>query len=466
MVELEFLGAARTVTGSKILLTHENTRILIDCGLYQGRKELRLRNWEPLPINIDEISHIILTHAHIDHSGFLPRIYSGGYRKKILSTHITREVACVLLKDSGRLQEEEARYANKKGFSKHKLALPLYTEEDASRTLNFLKGFNYEENIDLNENISFKFIEAGHILGSAMISMEVKDKNKLIKIVFTGDMGREKAPIIKAPAVVDSADYLVLESTYGNKLHGKMPVEEELAEAIKEALKRKGVIIIPSFAVERTQELLYILEILKVKNIIPSIPVYIDSPMAVDITRIFRRHPEIYDEEALNFEKTIIASIERKEICFSEKVEESKALNEIKGGAIIISGSGMATGGRVLHHLRQRLPDERNTVFIVGYQAEGTRGKRLLNGELEIKIFGEYVPVRAKIRQIQGFSGHADYSEILQWLRNFKKLPQKIFLVHGEPDAMTFLSGKIKEEFNSDVYIPQYMEKITLNSQM
>lgn len=452
------------MTGSKFFLSDQNSGVLIDCGLYQGLKELRLRNWQPLPIDISKITCVVLTHAHIDHSGFLPKICSQGYNNKIYSTNITKEISEILLKDSAYLQEEEARFANKYGFSKHSPALPLYTLQDAEKALKLFRGFNYEEKINISNDLTFKFLDAGHIFGSAMISFTVCNSAGKMKIIFSGDIGRISSPLLKDPAVVSEADYLILESTYGNRLHEKVSVEEELSEAINDTLKRRGVVVIPAFAVERTQSILYSLLSMRRKKLIPFIPIYVDSPMAVSITKIFYSHPEICDKDDFEIIKTGIDPFKSKEIYFIEKTKDSKELNDIRKSAIIISASGMATGGRILHHLKRRLPDEKNTVLLVGYQAEGTRGRRLADGEREIKIHGEYVQVRAKIKLIHGFSGHADYAEIIQWLKKFKKLPKKIFLVHGELEAMKFLSSKINEELKVETYIPEYLEKVILQS--
>lgn len=462
MPKISFLGAARTVTGSKHLLSARNHRVLIDCGLYQGMKKLRLMNWDRLPFEASAIDSIVITHAHIDHTGFLPRLVKGGYRGRIIATPPTCDILKILLPDSARLQEEEARYANKKGSSRHAPALPLYTEEDAKATLGHLKPLPLEETLTLAEGIGIRFREAGHILGSAMVEATVDENGSPMKIVFSGDLGRPGTPILKDPAMIEDADFLVLESTYGDRLHTDKDRKDALAQVVRESLKSGGTLLIPAFAVERTQEILYILRVLKDSRDIPNAPVYIDSPMALGVTKVFSKYRESYDEEARKLTEMGAELWGAENVNFCESVEESKALNSHKGPMIIISASGMATGGRILHHLAQRLPDKRCTVLLVGYQAVGTRGNQLQGGADSIKIFGEHVPVKARIASLDGFSSHADYSEILSWLGNFRKGPHKVFLVHGEPESQSALRARILEKYGWTVEIPGFKEEFSL----
>ncbi len=464
MITLAFLGAARTVTGSRFLIDANGLNILIDCGLFQGLKELRKRNWEKMIIPASKIDYIILTHAHIDHSGYIPRLVKQGFSGKILTTKITKDLCEILLKDSGYLQEEEARYANKKGYSKHHPALPLYTVEDAEKSMEFFETIERNRFYFLSNGIKFRLRNAGHILGSSIIEMWIPDGDEVIKIVFSGDLGRMKTPILKDPDYIRDAQYLVLESTYGDRLHSPLDPKEELIPLIREVVRNRSVLLIPAFAVERTQEVIYHLRSLIRSGQIPPIPIFIDSPMAIKVTELFEAHREIYDEEARNILDREGHSIFRAEnIFFTPTQEESKSLNDRRGPMIIISASGMATGGRILHHLKTRLPDPKNIVLMVGYQAVGTRGRLLLDGATEVKIHGNYIPVRAKISQITSFSAHADYSEILKWLRGInKRTPKKVFLVHGEDGALSSLAEKIEERYGWECIIPDYLWAVKL----
>ena len=393
MTSLSFLGAARTVTGSRHLVMHKDMRILIDCGLFQGLKELRRKNWDPFIMPAGEIDYIILTHAHIDHSGFIPRLVNQGFRGKILSTEITKELCGIMLKDSAYLQEEEAKYANKKGFSKHKPALPLYKVEDAVRSMQYFRAIERNEFIELSPDIKFRFRNAGHILGSSIVEMWIQQNSGRIKIVFSGDLGRMNTPILQDPDYIREADYLVMESTYGDRLHPAENPAAQLAPLVKEVYKNRSCLLVPAFAVERTQEVIYHLRRLLKKNEIPDIPVYIDSPMAIEVTKLFENHHEIYDKEAAQFLYEDGKSLFRApNIHLVSSQEESKSLNDRRGPMIIISASGMATGGRILHHLKERLPDPKNTVLMVGYQAAGTRGRSLLDGAKTCLLYASPSP--------------------------------------------------------------------------
>jgi metallo-beta-lactamase family protein len=463
MATITFMGADATVTGSKHLLSTENYRLLIDCGLYQGLKELRLKNWDPLPVPERSINAIALTHAHIDHTGYLPRIVKSGYTGKIYGTPPTCDLVSIMLPDSGRLQEEEAKFANKKGTSRHSPAMPLYSEQDARAVLPMLSPVPYDESLHLAPGIDITCRPAGHILGSSMIEAMIQDENGKLKVVFSGDLGRLHTPMLTDPSIIREADYLVLESTYGDRLHSPVDRKESLGKVVIEALKRGGILLIPAFAVERTQELIYILNLLKISRDIPDVPIYIDSPMAVSVSRLFSKYRDIFDEEASALLKSGTDILDSAHINYCETVDQSKELNLQNRPMIILSASGMATGGRILHHLRHRLPDPRNTVLLVGYQAIGTRGRSLQEGAKEIRIFGENVPVKAHIASIDGFSSHADYNEILDWLGNFTKAPRKIFLVHGEPAAQQNLSSLISQKLGWVVEIPEYIHTATLD---
>ncbi len=460
-IALQFLGAARTVTGSKFLLNCGADQILLDCGLFQGLKELRLRNWTSLPIDFKTLRAIVLTHAHIDHSGYLPRLVKQGFRGSVYATPATCDLLKVLLPDAAHLQEEEAGYANRKGYSKHKPALPLYTVEDAYRTLELLRPVGYAREVALGEKISFSFFRTAHILGSAAIRITTETGREKRYLVDSGDLGRYGRPILRDPDRVEEADWLLVESTYGDRVHPENP-EAELAKVINEVVDEKGCLIIPSFAVGRTQELIYIIRQLEDQGKIPSIPVHLDSPMAIDATEIYCAHPEEHNLDMKLLMDKKLCPLCCKQFHIHRTMEESKGINGLSGPIIIISASGMLTGGRVLHHLRLRLPDPKTAVLFVGFQAEGTRGRALQDGKKEIKMFGEMVPVRAKIKTIDGFSAHADQKEILLWLTNFKKTPQRTFVIHGEISASFTLSDLIKEKFRWNAEVPKDSQTVIL----
>lgn len=451
-MEIQFLGATETVTGSKYLLHFQGKKILIDCGLFQGLKELRLRNWAPLPIASKEIDAVILTHAHLDHSGYLPLLIKNGFQGKIYSTHGTFDLCKILLPDSGYLQEEEARYANKRGFSKHKPALPLYTEKDAQNALNSFHSLEFKEEYALADGLRFCFYPAGHILGAAFIQVKFGNRS----LLFTGDLGRPNDLLMNPPAVVQLTDYLVVESTYGNRLHDQADVKGALAQMIQRAVSRQGVIVVPAFAVGRAQTLLYLIHLLKLEKKIPDVPVFLNSPMATDATHLYCRYRS---EHRLNPDQCMAMCNVAK---FVHTVEESKALNGKKGPMILISASGMATGGRVLHHLKAFAPDSKNMILLAGFQAAGTRGAALRDGAKSIKIHGEMIPVNAEVVSLDSLSAHADYSEILGWLKNFKNPPKTTFITHGEPVAAQALKGHLEKELKWSCTTPQYLQKVEL----
>ncbi len=459
MTTLQFLGAAGTVTGSKFLLETNGTRTMIDCGLFQGLKELRLRNWGTLAVNPSSIASVLLTHAHIDHSGYLPRLVRDGFRGRVYATNATGDLLKIMLPDSARLQEEDADYANRKGFSRHRPALPLYTEQDANAAIKLIQKIKYEQTVKLNKFISARFLPAGHILGSSFIELHINAPNsKPIKLVFSGDLGRYDEPILNDPSPETEADYLLVESTYGDRIHERIDPKDRLAEIINTTAQRGGKVIIPAFAVGRTQLLVYYLRELEDEGRIPTLPVAVDSPMGVEATRLYTRHREEHDidmQRMVNLQRNPLAT---RNFTLVQGRGGSKSLNNLQGPGVIISASGMATGGRVLHHLAQWLPDPASSVIFAGYQALGTRGRRLQDGETEIRIHGQMVPVRAHIESITSLSAHADATEIMRWLSGFKRPPRKTFVVHGERDSSAALRNRIINELGWDVVIPTHEE--------
>jgi metallo-beta-lactamase family protein len=453
-MELTFLGATGTVTGSKYLLKSGTKHILIDCGLFQGLKQLRLKNWSKLPINPAKIDAVVLTHAHIDHSGYLPLLVKNGFSGKVYCSEGTADLCKIMLPDSAHLQEEEAEYANRRGFSKHHPALPLYTKEDAENALALLTPVSFEQDVDLGDGLTLRLSPSGHILGSAFVRIH----NQKTSVLFSGDIGRENDILMKPPVRIKQADYLLVESTYGNRLHQNDDPKIKLAAIINKTVKRKGVVVIPVFAVGRAQELLYYIHLLKTSGAIAEdIPVYLNSPMAVDATEIFNLY---HGEHRLSADQCRALFHTAHMV---NSIEQSKALNEAKGPMIILSASGMASGGRVVHHLKAFAPKPNNTILVVGFQAAGTRGAAMLDGAESIKIHGEYIPVRASVELISNLSAHADYSEILDWLGGFETPPKKTFIVHGEPVAADSMRRHIEEKLHWQVEVPEYLETVTLD---
>jgi len=452
-MELTFLGATGTVTGSKYLLKSGDRQILIDCGLFQGLKQLRLRNWAKLPVNPAKIDAVVLTHAHIDHSGYLPVLVKNGFSGKVYCSEGTADLCKIMLPDSAHLQEEEAEYANRRGFSKHHPALPLYTKEDAENALSLLTPIHFEQEVDLGDGLTLRLSPNGHILGSAFVRIH----NKKTSVLFSGDIGRANDILMRPPVRIKQADYLLIESTYGNRLHQNDDPKVKLAAIINKTVKRKGVVVIPVFAVGRAQELLYYIHLLKTSGeIAADTPVYLNSPMAVDATEIFNLY---HDEHRLSADQCS-ALFSTAHVVNS--IEQSKALNEAKGPMIILSASGMASGGRVVHHLKAFATNANNTILFVGFQAAGTRGAAMLDGAESIKIHGEYIPVRAHVELISNLSAHADYSEILDWLAGFESAPKKTFIVHGEPVAADAMRRHIEEKLHWQVVVPEYLQTVEL----
>jgi metallo-beta-lactamase family protein len=466
MATLTFLGAAGTVTGSRYLLEAGVQRLLVDCGLFQGPKDLRLRNWGPFPVEPSSIRWLVLTHAHLDHTGYIPRFVKAGFHGEIRATSGTVDLAHLLLPDSGHLQEEDAAFANKKRFSKHTPALPLYTYDDAVASLQRFNPVNGDESnaIRLSDHFSFRYFPAGHILGARSILVEVRENGLVRRVLFSGDVGRERQLLIRPPKVPDvDGEYIMLcESTYGDRLHPADDFRARLASIVETTAARGGTVVIPAFAVGRTQELLYIFRELIEQQRLAPLPIHVDSPMAIDTTDIYRRHHEDYNLEMSKLEKARVKAFAPAGVHFDCSVSESKALNDAREPMVIISASGMATGGRVLHHLARCLPDPRNTVLFEGFQAPGTRGQILQSGARAIKIHGEIVPVRAHIESMENLSGHADYGELLRWLGSFPLAPRKVWLVHGEPGAARSLQEKITGQLHWDAGVAQHLQKITL----
>lgn len=445
MKRITFLGAAGTVTGSKYLVETGRARLLIDCGLFQGVKALRERNWTPLPIDPSSLDAVILTHAHIDHTGYLPKLCKEGFRGRVHCTSGSRDLLRILLPDSEYLQEESARHANRGGYSRHRPALPLYTRDDAEASLGFLDAKDFGGDFEPAEGVSARFTRAGHILGSACLTLRTQTQ----RVSFSGDVGRPIDPIMRPPDRLPATDTLVVESTYGDRRHPREAISDVLARLVRETADRGGTILVPAFAVGRAQHLLHLVAELRQSGRIPELPVYLDSPMAIDATQIFCHHT---DDHRLTEEQChALCQVAQ----YTRTPDESKDIDRRSGPMIVISASGMATGGRILHHLRRFLPDERSTVLIVGFQAAGTRGRSLVDGEDELKIHGQYVPVRARVVQVQGLSAHADHAELIDWLRQSDPAPRRVFVTHGEPAAADALRRRRRDHLSWKAVVPE-----------
>lgn len=476
MSYIQFLGAAGTVTGSKHLISNSHDsaeqptadafQFLVDCGLFQGQKEWRLKNWTDLPVPARQISAVILTHAHLDHCGWIPRLYKEGFTGTIYATPATVDLCGIILPDSGYLQEEDAAFHNKQKSSKHAPAMPLYTMEEAQQCLSHFRATPFGETVQLAEGISFRFVRSAHILGAAMAEITLATNGTQRTLLFTGDIGRVRNNAIAPGKVVhsgptegESPDVLVMESTYGNRHHPHEDVLPEMAALINATVKRGGSVVVPAFAVERTQKFLFLLKDLMEQKLIPRVPVYADSPMGIHAVQIFLKHSEEFSPETKELIARHGTPLQWPGFHFASTAQESKRINESHFPSIIVSSNGMCMGGRIQHHLIQRLPDPRNLIMFIGYQAVGTRGRQIKEGAHEVKIFGEIVPVRAQVAALEQFSDHADVDELLEWLRTFTKTPQSTHIVHGEPDSAEALRQTIVAQLGWQVDKAQYMQK-------
>lgn len=476
MAYIQFLGAAGTVTGSKHLLNisgdvtgKTGVQVLIDCGLFQGKKEWRERNWQDVPLSVKEIECLILTHAHLDHCGWIPRLVKQGFRGPVYATPSTIDLCGIILPDSGHLQEEDAEFHNKLKTSKHDPALPLYTMEEALECLQYFKPVDFGIRKNVATGVSFRFVHAAHILGSSMAEVTIDSVGgpRPMRLLFTGDIGRVRdqhiAPgkvVYSGPEAGESADIVVMESTYGNRSHPKEDPRPALAELIRKTVARGGSVVVPAFAVERTQKFLFMLKELMESGQSPRVPVYCDSPMAIKAVEIFMKHTEEYSDETKRLITKHGSPLHWSGFTFAQTAEESKKINDSRFPCVIISSSGMVTGGRIQHHLIQRLPDPRNAILFIGFQAPGTRGFIIKSGAPEVKIFGQMIPIRAQVAALEQFSDHADTPELLEWLRTFSNQPGSTYLVHGEPDASAQLRDTMAKELGWNVQIAQWMQKV------
>ena len=478
-MKITFLGAAKTVTGSNFLVeTEDGTKFLVDCGMYQGRSDLEEKNYDDFLFNIDEIDFMLLTHAHIDHSGRIPKLYKQGYRKPIYAHKATCDLCSIMLPDSGHIQEMESEWKNKKRIRKGQKALePMYVAQDALDCLEVFKPVKYDEIIDITDNIKVRFNDAGHMLGSSIIEIWVNENGKETKAVFTGDLGNNDIPLLASPTMIESADYLVMESTYGNRLHIRNDDKAKIfLDVVYETLERNGTVVIPTFAVGRTQEILYELnkikentsdeEFMKKYEKLMKAPVYVDSPLAVSATEIFRKNTDLFDDDVKEAMEKGDNPLEFPGLRFTQTVEESKVLNESNEPAIILSASGMCEVGRIKHHLKHNIWNPNSTILFVGYQAPGTLGRKIVDGEKKVRIFGEEFSVNARIEYIEGYSGHADQEWLLNFVYSFYTKPKHIFLVHGEEEGQEVLKDKLEENTEIPVTIPSFGETYTLDESL
>ena len=465
-IRLRFLGAAQNVTGSKYLLDVDDTRILVDCGLYQER-EFRARNWDAFPVPPNTIDAVLLTHAHIDHCGLLPRLVREGFAGRIYCTSATAEIAEIMLLDSAKLQEEDAEFKKKRHQREGRRGpfpeVPLYTIGDAESVFPLFAETPYDSTIKIDNGIEVSFHEAGHVLGSSMIRVVVSQGNERRVIIFSGDVGSRNKPILRDRATFEEANYIIVESTYGDRLHEKPgDIGDGLAEVISSAYKLGGNIVVPSFALERSQEILYYLNELRYESRIPQLTVFVDSPMTNSITEVFKSHPELYDREMVKMISQHKSPFEFPGLKMVRTVEESKEINNLKGTNMIIAGSGMCTGGRIKHHLAANISRRESTILFVGYQAVGTLGRHLVDGAKKVRIFGQEHHVQARVTQIQGFSAHADRDGLLRWLSGFKKAPRHLFITHGESQVASYFGDFVKGKTGWEISVPEYLDEVTL----
>jgi len=466
-IKLSFFGAAKNVTGSRYLLKANNKNILIDCGMYQER-DYRARNWEPFPIEPSNIDTVLLTHAHVDHCGFLPKLVKDGFKGDIYCTSATAEIAQIVLMDSAKLQFEDAKYKKKRHKREGRVGpyplIPLYTIDDAKDTIRLFHGVRYNKETNIANNVDTTFYDAGHILGSAMIKIVVKDGDESRSILFSGDIGRPEKVILNDPTVFEEADYVIMESTYGNRYHQEIrDIDDNLEEIVNETHQAGGNIVIPSFAIERSQELLYELNLLFLEKRIPSLTVFVDSPMANKVTQVFRNHPELFDEEMKDLLEDNNSPFAFANLRYVNTVQESKAVNNNRGTSIIIAGSGMCTGGRVKHHIANNITNPANTLLFVGYQAIGTLGRIILDGVEEIRLFGKKFPMKMKVKRIEGFSAHAGKNELFDWVTNIKNAPRRVFITHGEEEAAEHFSKYLQDKTGWNTLVPDYKDTVVLD---
>ncbi len=462
-----FMGAARNVTGSRYLVEANGRKILVDCGLYQERR-FQYRNWEPSRVPPGEISAVLLTHAHLDHCGLLPKLVREGFRGRVICTPATADITQIILLDSAKIQEEDAAYKKKRHLREGRQGpypeIPLYTVADAEAVIPLFDPTDYDEPVALGEGIEATFYDAGHVLGSSMIRLVISQGEQKRSIIFSGDIGRWDRPILEDPRVFRKTDYIVMESTYGDREHrGTGEIDTELEEIIKEAIAAGGNIIVPSFALQRTQEILYYLNVLRIEDRIPDLPVYLDSPMAIRITEVFKRHSELFDREMKDLLRRNLSPFDFPGLKMVQTVDESKSLNNVKGTAMIIAGSGMCTGGRIKHHLVNNISRPECTIMFTGYQAEGTLGRRIIDGARSVRIHGQPRAVRARITQIQGFSAHADRDGLIRWLSKLTTEPRRIFVTHGEKRAAESFSRYLREKTGCETTVPAYRSRVRLD---
>ncbi|GAB6167249.1 MBL fold metallo-hydrolase [Thermostilla marina] len=466
-MKIQFLGAARQVTGSQYYLQAGRSRILVDCGMFQER-QFQGRNWEPSPIPPREIDGVVLTHAHLDHCGLIPKLVKEGFHGKIYCTAATADLTEIILRDSAHIQMEDAAYKKKRHRKEGRKGkypeVPLYTTDDVELALPALRGIEYEQPVEISDSITVRFFDAGHILGSALLCIAVKENGAARRIVFSGDLGQHDRPIIRDPTELHKADYIVTESTYGDRDHNPTaPIQDQLATVVNETLARGGNVVIPVFAVERAQELLYYFSRLYHENRMPAVPVYLDSPMAVRVTDVFRRHKECYDEEMRRLIDSDESPLNFPTLKLVSSVEESKRINEQRVPSIIMATSGMCTAGRIKHHLKHNIVRPESTLLFVGYQGRGTLGRQILDKNREIRIHGKMWPLRARVEQISGISGHADRTSLLAWLRKFGNTPRQVFVTHGEESSALAFAEQVRDEFGWQVSVPEYLDEVVLD---
>ena len=466
-IKLSFLGAAQNVTGSQYLVQYNNTSFLVDCGLYQER-ELKGRNWSPFSISPGSLGAVLLTHAHLDHCGLLPKLVREGFNQAIYCTGATSEITRIMLLDSGKIHEEDADFKRRRHERESRKGpypeIPLYTKDDAEAVSPLFSPVKYGEAVKIGDGVEATFYDAGHVLGSSMVKLKIEQNGEARTILFSGDIGRRNKPILNDPTFFDEADYVIVESTYGDRLLERpQDAANQLAEAINTTAKRGGNVVIPSFALERSQELLYYLSKFRLEGRIPHLKVFVDSPMAVEVTGVFERHPELFDEEMKKLLRQQKSPFDFPGLNLAGTVDESKAINHMDGSVIIIAGSGMCTGGRIKHHLVNNISREESTILFVGYQAAGTLGRQIVNGAQRVRMLGQYYPVRARIAQLNGFSAHADRDGLVRWLSSLRKPPRRVFVTHGELDASQHLAGLIRSSHGWETIVPSYQEQVFLD---